>query len=433
MGRLPTYNQAEVSLGPMADQARDVLRRHVMEPLASCCVDEEYGGFLVDFDERWRPVGPHDKSLEHAARSTIVFALLDRVMPNEGCDRLALHGCEFLRQTMWDGDHGGFFARVDRQGRARWDGLKHPHAVTYAVEAFHLCRDLLPPGIGERWVENGLRWLDEVAWDPVHGGYWGSYRADNSPYLEGDHLPSPDGRDPLGWSLGFKEINTQSDALEMLTLLAADKAGARCVPRLEWMTALVKDRLTDTYGVLPYAYRRDWRPAPCMVRVGCQFQTSRRLLSIALGAEIEPELVATAIRLVDFCLASARHPAGGFSFAVTADGRRWPDVGPESDVRQWWVQFEAINALHRLAQHELVALQMQAGYLRACNQLWSFVRANYFDEAHGGMRGEPSAARRTSWSRHMSRRGPAGPAKTHAWKDAYHETATLVALLSQWP
>src|SRR2546423_1006472 len=120
-----------VSPEPIAEQAGSALGRHVLEPLATRCLDREYGGFLVDFDECWRPRGPHVKSLEHAARTTGVFALLHRVMPGEGCDRLALHGCDFLRQIMWDGDYGGFFARVDRQGRPLWDGLKHPHAVTY--------------------------------------------------------------------------------------------------------------------------------------------------------------------------------------------------------------------------------------------------------------------------------------------------------------
>jgi len=63
----------------IAEQARAALRRHVLEPLVPRCVDREYGGFLVDLDDRWRPAGPQDKTLEHAARTIIAFALLDRV------------------------------------------------------------------------------------------------------------------------------------------------------------------------------------------------------------------------------------------------------------------------------------------------------------------------------------------------------------------
>ena len=98
----------------IAAEARTALRRHVLEPLVPRCVDREYGGFLVDFDERWRPAGPHDKTLEHASRTTLAFALVDRAIPGEGCDQLVRHGCAFLQGAMWDATHGGFFARVDR-------------------------------------------------------------------------------------------------------------------------------------------------------------------------------------------------------------------------------------------------------------------------------------------------------------------------------
>ena len=109
---------------PIAEQALDALRRHVLAPLIPRCIDEECGGFFVDFDDRWRPAGPQDKSLEHAARTTIAFAQVDRAMPGQGYERYVRHGCAFLQQAMWDGTHGGFFVRVDRRGRPLWEGLK---------------------------------------------------------------------------------------------------------------------------------------------------------------------------------------------------------------------------------------------------------------------------------------------------------------------
>src|SRR5579863_808984 len=135
-----------------AEQARAALRAHVLEPLLARCVDQEYGGFLVDFDERWHPAGPHNKTLEHASRSTIAFALMDQAMPGQGCDRLVRHGCAFLQSAMWDSEHGGFFASVDRGGRPCWDGMKHPHAATYAARAFLLAAQYLPQGEGRLWA-----------------------------------------------------------------------------------------------------------------------------------------------------------------------------------------------------------------------------------------------------------------------------------------
>jgi mannose/cellobiose epimerase-like protein (N-acyl-D-glucosamine 2-epimerase family) len=390
----PRPPEAEAAI---AEQARAALRRHVLETLVPRCVDREHGGFLVDFDERWRPTGPHDKTLEHAARMTMTFALLDRTLPEEGYDRLVRYGCAFLQEVMWDATHGGFFVRVDRNGRPRWDGLKHPHAVTYAAEAFLLARPYLPCGDGMAWASRALAWLDDVAWDPIHGGYWGSFRRDNQRYLEGSRLPTPDGRDVLGNTPGFKEMNIQGDAIEMLTGFVEQGLGERSAERLAWLVDLVVNRLCDSSGVLPYLYRADWRPVPDLLRVGHQVQSVHRMVAASAALGGGNTLVAAACRLVDFILAAARHPAGGFCFAVTADGRTWPATGPSTDLRVWWVQLEVIRALHVLATHEAVSGDARARYRRARDEQWAFVRDHLLDARYGGVRelpdeGEPAMA-----------------------------------------
>jgi hypothetical protein len=222
-----------------AAEAREALRRHVLEPLLPRIVDAEYGGFLVDFDERWRPAGRHEKSLEHAARTTAAFALLDEVFPGTGCDRVARHGCAFLRDVMWDHEHGGFFARVARNGVPCWDGLKHPHAVNYSARAFMLAERQLNAGEGRVWAARAAAWLDDVAWDPVHRGYWGAFRRDNVRYAPGTRLPTPDGGDVFGVPPGFKEVNSQGDGIEMLTTLVERGIAGRTSERLAALVDLV--------------------------------------------------------------------------------------------------------------------------------------------------------------------------------------------------
>jgi mannose/cellobiose epimerase-like protein (N-acyl-D-glucosamine 2-epimerase family) len=412
----------------IAEQARAALRRHVLQALLPRCVDREYGGFLVDFDERWRPNGPHHKTLEHASRTTTAFALLDRVLPGEGCDRLVRYGCAFLQGAMWDSSYGGFFAQVDRSGRPRCEGLKHPHAGTYVAETFMLAERFLPPGEGALWVERARAWLDDVAWDPIDGGYWGCYRRDNERYPDGAYLPTPDGRDPLGVTSGFKEINTQSDAVEMLTLLA-DRGLERAAKRLAWLLELVIDRLTDRSGTLPYLYRRDWRPVPDLARVGSHFQLAHRLASAATTAS-GAAAVARGCELVDFALSAARHPAGGFCNAVTGDGRTWPATNPESDLRQWWIQLEALQALHVFANHEAVDRDARARYRRAREAQWVFVRESLCDARYGGIREFPLETR--PHVRHIAQwlRAEASPRprKTYGWKDPLHEVKAFIAL-----
>jgi mannose/cellobiose epimerase-like protein (N-acyl-D-glucosamine 2-epimerase family) len=415
----------------IVEQARDALRRHILVPLAPRCIDREYGGFLVDFDDRWQHAGPHDKSLEHAARTTISFALIDRAMPGQRYERFVQHGCAFLREAMWDDVHGGFYARVDRSGKPRWEGLKHPHAVTYAARAFLLAEPHLPTGEGVKWATRALAWLDDVAWDSTHGGYWGSYRRNNERYADGVRLPTPDGRDIFGLTPGFKEINTQGDAIELLTEFVARESSERRSERLRYLVNLTVDRLIQPCGVVPYRYLPDWRPSPDLARIGYQFMMARHLLAPAV-IERSPSAVASARALADFAIASGRHPAGGFSFAVTADGRAWPATGPSTDLRQWWVQIEAVHTMHVLATHQALDPDARARYRDARDAQWAFVRATLFDERHGGIRELPPEAA-PSWRHRLARflpslPAPVPPLKSHCWKDVSHEVSTFLAL-----
>jgi mannose/cellobiose epimerase-like protein (N-acyl-D-glucosamine 2-epimerase family) len=412
----------------IAAEARAALRRHVLEPLLPRCIDREYGGFLVDFDERWQPAGPHEKTLEHASRTAIAFALMEQAIPGEGCEEIVRHGCVFLRDVMYDSHHGGFFAKVDRAGKPCWDGMKHPHAVTYVAVAFLLAAPYLSPGEGREWARRALEWLDDVAWDPVHGGYWGTFRRDNQRYADGERLPTPHGRDVLGGNPQFKELNTLGDAVEMLTEFVSRGIPGKSAVRLDFLCSLVAGRLVDPAGALPYRYRTDWRPVADLIRVGEQCQLVHRLVDAAAvtGAG---SLIFTAGALADFCLASARHPAGGFCLAVAGDGRTWPSAGPSADSRYWWVQFEAAYAFHVLSTQEGLPPEARARYRAACGKQWRFVRETFFDNRFGGVRELPEDSN-ARWRRrlpHWLTRKPAAR-KTHGWKDPYHEVVTFLAL-----
>ena len=409
-GRRPT-----VTGTALRDEARDALQRHVLDPLLPRLIDNEYGGFLPDFDDQWNPVGQQDKSLEHAVRTTRAFALLHEAYPDAGYDRFVRHGCAFLCDKMWDHSHGGFYVRVDRAGKPLWEGLKHPHAVTYAAETFLLAEPHLPPGEGIAWADRALGWLENVAWDPVQGGYWGSFRRDNQRYAAGAKLPTPDGMDVFGLVPGFKEINTQGDAIEMLTRFEARRPDPRRAERLQWLVDHVTTRLLQPGGVLPYRYLLDWQVCPDLIRVGYQFLMARHLLAAPIGKE-KPAVVAKVCEMADFALKSARHPEGGFCYAIAPDGRSWPTYNPWCDQRQWWVQIEAVYLLHELANEPTLEPATRAKYLAVRDAEWAFLRDVFFDNRHGGIREGP-----------LKFAAPL-PLKMHCWKDPGHEVGTFIAL-----
>jgi hypothetical protein len=53
------------------------------------------------------------------------------------------------------------------------------------------------------------------------------------------------------------------------------------------------------------------------------------------------------------------------------------------------VQFEAIHALHLLAQDPALAPELRARYRQARHEEWSFVSENFIDRLHGGILKEP--------------------------------------------
>ena len=102
----------------LAADLEHALRRDVLEAWYPRAVDSTAGGFLSRFDYRWRPVGDQQKMIVSQARHVWTTARLAAFFPDEsGMLRAAsAHGLRFLRERMWDAEHGGFFWLVTREG-----------------------------------------------------------------------------------------------------------------------------------------------------------------------------------------------------------------------------------------------------------------------------------------------------------------------------
>jgi mannobiose 2-epimerase len=166
---------------PGAAELESTLVRHVVEPWFPRCLDAEHGGFLCDFDRAWRSSGPQDKFLEFQARQTWLAALVSRQYPqDEGLREATNHGLRCLRETMWDSAYGGWFHRADRAGVARDEGRKHAHGSAYAIAACAEASVTLGDPGGLELAQAGFEWLDSNARDGEHGGYFGFLARDGS-------------------------------------------------------------------------------------------------------------------------------------------------------------------------------------------------------------------------------------------------------------
>lgn len=113
-GRAPLSDDA------LAAEMEAVLRKHVLDVWFPACIDDEQGGFHQSFDRQWRRFGDDGRMLEFQARQTRSLAQLAEAYPGEPRWReYALHGLRYLRDIMWDGEHGGWYWRVGADGAAR--------------------------------------------------------------------------------------------------------------------------------------------------------------------------------------------------------------------------------------------------------------------------------------------------------------------------
>jgi mannobiose 2-epimerase len=226
--------------------------RSVLQVWFPRCVDREHGGFLCDFDHRWKPAGAQLKMLEYQARQTLVAARgAAHCADFAPLRQAAEHGFRYLRDTMWDRRYGGWYRLLDRAGQPLEGATKHGHGTGYAISACVYCHELTGNPECLELARQAFAWLEEHAHDPEHGGYFSFYRQDGTPILDGGDAPQSGAtRDEIGTPIGFKDANTTCDLLKALADLHRRWPDPLLTQRLEETLRLVRERLIVAPGVM---------------------------------------------------------------------------------------------------------------------------------------------------------------------------------------
>ena len=121
------------------DEWENEIRSHLEEELLPFwldrCVDLESGGYISHFDEFGNDSGEDEKSL--IAQTRIVLSMSLAHMADHGrgrCLKVADHGVRFLKDRMWDSEHGGFYWTTDRSGSVAID-KKIVYGHSFAIYA----------------------------------------------------------------------------------------------------------------------------------------------------------------------------------------------------------------------------------------------------------------------------------------------------------
>src|SRR5262249_10561834 len=131
-------------------------------------------------------------------------------------------------------------------------------------------------------ARDAFEWLERHAHDGEHGGYFEALTREGKPILSWDEVDSPGRRsDRLGVYYGFKSMNAHIHLLEALAEYYALEKAPLARRRLEEMLAIVRDRIAVEPGALNLYLTRDWRPAPAHDSFGHDVETAYLLVEAA--------------------------------------------------------------------------------------------------------------------------------------------------------
>jgi mannobiose 2-epimerase len=418
-------NMFQSSPMPVAAEFEAVLRHHVIDVWFPRSLDRDYGGFLCDFDYRWKPCGQNEKLLEFQARQTWFAAEASQIYPKDERLRQAVeHGFSYLRGALWDEVQGGWFHRLDRAGRPIEEHTKHTHGFAYAIIACIAVHEATGDKAALHLAREGFDWIYRYARDGRHGGYFGYLRRDGSVIRDGDvnHW-----NDTINSPLDCKDISVHSGLLETFTYLYAAWPEPKAADQLAEILDIVCNRMASPLGAHHQYCLADWTPVPHLTRFGHQFYDAFRVLGGARLLGDKEQILVAARRFADHALRYGwdRH-RGGFYFAGPGlEPLRLQGQNLMLRKKLLWVQMGALKAL--LAIHGVAPDEER--YLLWFKTQWSYIQNYLVDAAYGGF--HPVSLERLPWWRKARRLAPASMTRKGSdWKDSSHDGRALLYCMS---
>jgi mannobiose 2-epimerase len=136
-------------------------------------IDERHGGYRLNHDAEGRWRGPADKVLVTQARTVWFFSRLHN-SPYGQPEHLeaAHHGFRFLKDKMWDPEHGGFYWSVSHDGSAPVESQKHMYGEGFGLYALaeHIRVSKAPEAV--ELAKELFALMEEKAHDDMYGATW---------------------------------------------------------------------------------------------------------------------------------------------------------------------------------------------------------------------------------------------------------------------
>ncbi|MDN5211041.1 AGE family epimerase/isomerase [Fulvivirgaceae bacterium BMA12] len=354
-------------------------------------LDTTHGGFLSDFDHRWEPKGNHDKMIVTQARHVWTCAKVAAFSAEKAVLKShASHGFKFLKESMWDPEHGGFYNLLDRQGNVKPDGqgniIKNAYGNAFAIYGLAAYYGLSGEQEALELAKQTFHWLEEHSYDSLHGGYFQFMQRDGTPLVSGYGNAPP------------KDQNSTIHLLEAFTELYHAWPDDTLRERLSGLLVLIRDTITTDKGYMNLFFNRDWTPVSYRdstaeiraanyqfdhVSFGHDVETAFLLLEASEALEIEnnAETLQKAKAMVDHALQNGWDTASGGLYDQGYYFKEEEKITIIKDTKVWWSQAETLNTLLMMAD---LFPDDEARYFEKFKILWDYTKTYLIDHEHGG-------------------------------------------------
>ena len=374
----------------MADVIENSIKTEMLNLWYPRSVDTVYGGFLSTFTYDWQPTGSQDKMIVTQARHTWSNSKAALLYPeNPVYKKSAQHGFLFLRDVMWDKEHGGFHNLVDRTGLPIQE-MKTAYGNSFGIYALSAYYGATGDTSALNLVKKVFAWLEKNSHDPVKKGYFQHLNKDGSIIHRPDTIVSTS-------DLGYKDQNSSIHLLEAFTELYQVWPDPLVKERLAEMLYLVRDVIVDDRGSLTLFLQPDWTPVSFRdssvavimkhhnldhVSFGHDVETAYLMLEAShiLGNTNDTQTHTIAKKMIDHSLQKGwDNTVGGF-YDEGYYFRDSTDITIIRDTKNWWAQAEGLNTLLLMAD---LYPQDELKYYDKFQLMWKYIDVNLIDHEHG--------------------------------------------------
>jgi mannobiose 2-epimerase len=354
------------------------------------CLDTVYGGYYSDIDYQWKLDGQQNKMIVTQARH--LWSASNALLSNTDDSlllRVAAHGFDFLRHTMWDSVYGGFYDLVDRRGMPlKEDGkiIKRAYGNAFGIYALAAYYRVSGDTAALHLAQEAWGWLEKHSFDLAHGGYFQFVTREGTPFTEGYNGTPP------------KDQNSTIHLLEAFTELYDVWPEQILGERLGSLLYLVRDVITTDAGYMRLFFSRDWIPVsrsdPSFgagrmrydldhISFGHDIETAYLIIeaSRALNFTPDPTTLRIAKRKVDFVISHGWDARHGGIYDRGSDEKGDGHISIIQDTKEWWAQAEAYNSLLLMSR---LFPDDSMHYFNLFDRQWQFCTKYMIDSVHGG-------------------------------------------------